>query len=223
MRSVDLTARARIRDAALDLFGRDGINRVSVRAIAAQAGVSPALVLHHFGSKEGLRKACDAHLLEILREGGSDVDLGDTAKLGALLDTPELRRYLARSFLDASPEASMLFDEMVAVTERWLGRATDEGWVHASEDPSTRATVYVAWLLSPLLLHTHVARALGVADLAATDAALRFQRAGIEILTNGLFADARVLAAWDGVAGDRAATGPREASRPRSPEEGTRA
>ena len=35
----------------------------TLRAVAARAGVSAALVLHHFGSKEGLRAACDEHLL----------------------------------------------------------------------------------------------------------------------------------------------------------------
>ncbi|HJE59178.1 MAG TPA: TetR/AcrR family transcriptional regulator, partial [Nocardiopsis listeri] len=50
----DLTARARIRDAALTRFGQEGFG-VSVRAIAEEAGVSPGLVIHHFGSKEKLR------------------------------------------------------------------------------------------------------------------------------------------------------------------------
>ena len=52
--SPDLTARARIRDAAIECFARQGF-AVSVRAIAAHAGVSPGLVIHHFGSKAGLR------------------------------------------------------------------------------------------------------------------------------------------------------------------------
>lgn len=199
MRSADLTARARIRDAAIDLFGREGVNRVSVRAIAAQAGVSPALVLHHFDSKEGLRKACDAHLVEVLRGDGGAADLGDTAKLAATLDAPELRRYLARAFLDGSPEASTLFDEMVEVSEEWLGRGTAEGWVHHTEDPHTRAALYVSWLLAPLLLHEHVSRALGVTDPAETDAALRISRTAVEILTKGVFADETVLSAMDNV------------------------
>ena len=56
----DLTARARIRDSAIVYFGRHGFQSATVRAIAADAGVSPALVIHHFGSKDGLREACDA-------------------------------------------------------------------------------------------------------------------------------------------------------------------
>ena len=56
----DLTARATIRNAALRLFGERGPDAVTVREIATQAGVSPALVLHHFGSKDGLRAEVDA-------------------------------------------------------------------------------------------------------------------------------------------------------------------
>jgi AcrR family transcriptional regulator len=55
----ELTGRARltaesIRQAATELFGRRGFASTSVREIARQAGVDPALVIRHFGSKEEL-------------------------------------------------------------------------------------------------------------------------------------------------------------------------
>ena len=53
----DLTARARIRDSAIVYIGRHGWRAATLRAIATDAGVSPALVIHHFGSKDGLREA----------------------------------------------------------------------------------------------------------------------------------------------------------------------
>ena len=68
VRSEDLTARARIRDAAVARFGRDGF-RAPVRAIAEDAGVSAALVIHHFGSKDALRAECDEHVLRVIRDG----------------------------------------------------------------------------------------------------------------------------------------------------------
>ena len=72
MRSApdDRTAIARIRDAAIDQWGRNGFN-VGLRSIAEAAGVSAALVIHHFGSKEGLRKACDDYIAEEVREAKS--------------------------------------------------------------------------------------------------------------------------------------------------------
>jgi TetR/AcrR family transcriptional regulator, regulator of cefoperazone and chloramphenicol sensitivity len=59
----DRTARAAIRDEALRLFAERGPDAVTVRQIGTAAGVSPGLVLHHFGSKEGLRRAVDEHVL----------------------------------------------------------------------------------------------------------------------------------------------------------------
>ena len=52
---ADQTAAAAIRIAALELFAERGYSGVTVRQIAAAAGVSPALVIHHYGSKEKLR------------------------------------------------------------------------------------------------------------------------------------------------------------------------
>ncbi|MBE1558787.1 TetR/AcrR family transcriptional regulator [Nonomuraea africana] len=199
----DLTARARIRDAALELFGAEGVNRVSVRAIAARAGVSPALVLHHFESKEGLRAACDAYVISLVR-GGPKADLEDTAGLAAMLDAgAAVRRYLGRAFLDGTPEAAALFDEIVAATGRWLDDGVREGWARPSDDPRARAAIYVTWLLAPLVFGDHLSRVLGVPDLHTTDATLRHSRAGIEIFTHGVFADERFLGAWDDVRNER--------------------
>jgi AcrR family transcriptional regulator len=55
----ELTGRAQvtaeaIRQAAAELFGRNGFASTSVREIARLAGVDPALVIRHFGSKEEL-------------------------------------------------------------------------------------------------------------------------------------------------------------------------
>lgn len=46
--------RERILTSARELFARNGIGNTSVRAIATDAGVDPALVHHYFGTKEKL-------------------------------------------------------------------------------------------------------------------------------------------------------------------------
>ncbi|GAA1003337.1 hypothetical protein Aple_003310 [Acrocarpospora pleiomorpha] len=212
--SGDLTARARIRDAALDLFGAEGINRVSVRAIAVKAGVSPALVLHHFGSKQGLRAACDQYVISRVR-GEPDhseapdtrdagVDWENTAGLGAMLEAAgSVRRYLARAFLDGTPQAAALFDEIVRTTGAWLERGAEEGWARPADDPRARAAIYVTWLLAPLAFDAHLARVLEVADLHDLDATLRYSRAALDIYTHGLFTDERALTAWDAITAAR--------------------
>ena len=45
---------AAILDAARELFADGGFERTTIRAVGARAGVDPALVMQHFGNKEGL-------------------------------------------------------------------------------------------------------------------------------------------------------------------------
>ncbi len=53
-RPGDPGTREAILQAARDAFGRRGYTATSLRAVAASAGVDPALVLHYFGSKQAL-------------------------------------------------------------------------------------------------------------------------------------------------------------------------
>ena len=52
------TAVAHLLRAAETLFGQKGLDGVSVREIAVEAGVHFGLIRYHFGSKEGLYRAC---------------------------------------------------------------------------------------------------------------------------------------------------------------------
>lgn len=187
-----MTARARIRDAALVRFGVEGIAGASVRAIAADAGVSPALVVHHFGSKEGLRHACDEHVLAAM-DGGDE--LAGEALARVLAAATPARRYLARALLDGTDAATALFTRIAERTERWLAEEEAAGRVRPTADPRARAVVYVSWQLAPLLLGEQVGRLLG-GDPAETATATRGARAGLEMLTGGLFTDDHWLRAF---------------------------
>lgn len=46
--------RAAILSSARERFASDGYERATIRAIAADAGIDPALVMRYFGNKEGL-------------------------------------------------------------------------------------------------------------------------------------------------------------------------
>lgn len=48
---------AAILKAAQQLFAEIGFERTTIRAVASRAGIDPALVMQHYGSKEGLFKA----------------------------------------------------------------------------------------------------------------------------------------------------------------------
>jgi AcrR family transcriptional regulator len=48
------TTRAAILDAARERFAKDGYERATIRAIAADAGIDPAMVMRYYGSKDKL-------------------------------------------------------------------------------------------------------------------------------------------------------------------------
>jgi TetR/AcrR family transcriptional regulator len=52
--------------AARSAFARHGFEGATLRGIATSAGVDPALVAHHFGSKEALWEAVIEHMAQIL-------------------------------------------------------------------------------------------------------------------------------------------------------------
>jgi AcrR family transcriptional regulator len=143
MRSADdFTAAARIRDAAIDLFGRDGFS-VGVRAIAAAAGVSPGLVIHHFGSKEGLRKACDDFIAETVRASKTEsIQTSDPAawfaQLAEIEDYAPMMAYLMRTLQTGGELAKMLWRTMIDNTEQYIEEGVRAGTVKPSADPKGR-------------------------------------------------------------------------------------
>ena len=157
----DLTARARIREAALDHFARDGYDRTTIRAIAQTAGVSPGLLRHHYGSKEDLREACDHYVFETLRRVNAEA-LADPGAAAQIQQTSKpFGLYVARSIADRSPTAEPIFDELVTMTEAWLARADDSRTDTPAVDRRIRAALVTAMKIGIPLLHEHVSRTLG--------------------------------------------------------------
>ncbi len=144
MRSADdLTAVARIRDAAIELFGRDGF-RVSVRAIAAAAGVSPGLVIHHFGSKDNLHRACDDYIAETIRAAKSEsIQTSDSATWLAQMAEIEhyapMMAYLVRSLQSGGELAKTLWHTMIDNTGQYIEDGVRAGTIKPSVDPKARA------------------------------------------------------------------------------------
>ncbi|MFI5609614.1 TetR/AcrR family transcriptional regulator [Amycolatopsis sp. NPDC051903] len=188
----DLTARARIRDAAMQQFGEVGFDRATIRGIAEAAGVSSGLVRHHFGSKQELRDACDAHLVKLLR-GLNDRVLAGTGGnhvAAARLAVGPYQTYLARAL--AEGEAAPLFDEMVELSAQWLAARDTERADPPAADVKVRAAVSTAMALSITVLHQHVSRALGV-DVFSPEGDALLARALIDLYSHPMLSleDAR--------------------------------
>lgn len=143
MRSADLTAAARIRDAAIEQFGQHGFG-IGLRAIAEAAGVSAALVIHHFGSKDGLRNACDDYIAEEIRSGKSEAMRSNDpatwfAQMAEIEDYAPLMAYLVRSMQAGGELANMLWRRMIDNAEGYLDEGVRAGTIKPSRDPRARA------------------------------------------------------------------------------------
>lgn len=143
MRSVDLTATARIRDAAIEQFGEHGFG-VGLRAISDAAGVSAALVIHHFGSKDGLRKACDEYIAEEIRSSKSEAIKSNDpatwfAQMAEIEEYAPLMAYVVRSMQSGGDLAKMLWQRMIDNTEQYMEEGVRAGTIKPSRDPKARA------------------------------------------------------------------------------------
>jgi len=197
--NTDLTARVRIRAAAVRLFGAGGFADTSVRAIAAEAGVSPGLVLHHFGSKEGLKRACDEYVAGELID--TEVATSQQDLIGAMrrwLAEPDAYLaefdYLTRMLLEGSHAGDLLFDTLVDRTEKMLGEGIESGQMNHFSDLGTTALVVALCGLAPLVMGRQVSRALGEDGLNAK-VLQRLALPVMELFTHGLYATPELLEA----------------------------
>lgn len=203
---ADLTARARIRDAAIGAFGREGFG-ASVRTIAADAGVSPALVIHHFGSKEALRAHCDEHVLGVYRDEksralGEQTPAQAIAALATIEQYAPMFSYLVRGLLGGGATGARFVEGLVGDTAAYLEAGVAGGTVRPSRDPDGRARLVTATTVGLLVMAQLDAERGDGPDLATdpggalhrmTDRALL---AGLELYTHGLFADDAYLRAF---------------------------
>jgi len=97
--SVVLETKDRILNVAEELFGEEGIDRVSVRDVTEKAGVNVAAINYHFGSKEELIAAVFARRLGPLNE--ARLELLTRAEEEAGAGGPSVERILESFILPA--------------------------------------------------------------------------------------------------------------------------
>src|ERR1700727_2312612 len=129
VRPSDLSAQARIRNAALEGFAARGVAQTSIRDVARAAGVSPGLVQHHFGTKEGLRTAVNEYVVAVAVETFADLVSEEsqeawTAMGGTVTawvsDNAIALRYLARGLSEGDEEASKIFEALLEIARtKW--------------------------------------------------------------------------------------------------------
>ena len=213
----DRTTKARIRGTAIEMFGRSGFAATSVRSIAAEVGVSAALLLHHFSSKEGLRQACDEYVLGWYAAQVAEIAQDDSAGtvIGMLDRRPEMTSlvaYIRRALVDGGPRARRIFDAVVADTEAYLRRSVETGRIRPTADEHGRALVLVVTSLGAQLLAEHIAAPGSDERSVVMAVSDRLMLTGLELYTHGLFTTSEYLDAYRRytAVGDPEAASPQE-------------
>ena len=198
--SDDRTAVARIRDAAIDQWGKRGFN-VGLRSIADAASVSAALVIHHFGSKDGLREACDDYIAEEIREAKSEsLQTSDPAAWFAQMAEIEtyapMMAYLVRSMQSGSELAKEFWRRMIDNAEQYLEEGVRAGTLRPSRDPKARARYLGMSSGGGFLLYLQMHENPNDLRAVLRDYGEEMVLPALEVYTQGLMADSTMYDAF---------------------------
>jgi AcrR family transcriptional regulator len=176
------TTREAITSAARAQFSELGYDRTTIRGVAREAGVDPALVLRFYGSKDALFREvmalppAAAEALERIADGPRETVGRRLAELiVGLLENPETRAIVLGRIRAASshPEAAALVRETVTRDVRRLTDAVSD------DEPDVRAVLAGTHVVG-LAFARYVVRVEPLASMPAADvveyAAPTFQR-----------------------------------------------
>ncbi|VEG39527.1 TetR family transcriptional regulator [Mycolicibacterium flavescens] len=183
----------RIRNAALKCFAARGSSATSLRAVAAEAGVSPGLVQHHFATKANLIKAVDDHVLGVMAEALTQpipeppadtiADVGSRVT-SLVAGEPDVVAYVGRALTDGSSLGAQLFDSLAAIgAERWRVRA-EQGLTRPDLDPIWGTLNPLVLALGAWVLRAHIERHLPE-PLETPEQLQRWQNATDSLLRDG--------------------------------------
>jgi TetR/AcrR family transcriptional regulator, repressor for neighboring sulfatase len=186
---------AAILDAAEELFSADGFEAVTVRAIAARAGVSHALVHRYLGSKaEIFRAILERNQGAMMAAAPADADLLETLSLivrEGLLNRPRYVRLLADTALHGLPYEQttgrfVSVDRLVELAERVVASAAADE--RTGEDLAPRFVIacVTALFLGWGAAGSWVLPAAGVRGMDEADAVDGLVRVMIGMLSNNL-------------------------------------
>jgi TetR/AcrR family transcriptional regulator, regulator of cefoperazone and chloramphenicol sensitivity len=193
---ADLTAKAKIRHIALGLFAKKGFAATSMRMVAQKAGVSPALIAHHYGSKDGLRSAVDQAVLHAFGTEFEAVEVkGPSTEIAmrfghavnkVVIHNQDVRGYIRRSFLDdALSGRSNLLDALLEMVARTLDKMQAAGMLRQAEDTTWRAMQVLLVVFGPTIFEPALQSRMP--QLFGEQAVEQRLRANVSLFERGLF------------------------------------
>ena len=142
-----------------------GPREVTMRKVAARAGVNHALIHRHYGTKDALIRAVVTEQSRQLGERAAALPQTDAATMLRLLqDYPAYWRVLARITLD---EPSLLAGQQLPAAT--AGLALLAGGAAADDDTRAAAAVAASTALGWLVFGPHLARVLKLEDTEQFD------------------------------------------------------
>lgn len=183
-------------EAALRVFGERGIKTTSLREIAKAAGVSPALVVHHFGGKEGLVAAVDEAALAgfgtayAAAETAAGPDLlriraEQTARV--MRERPDACAYLGRAMVEGTPGSSRLFRLMVEGGRAEIDALAERGALREDADRLWATLQHFFLIWAPLSFMPLLEQEALEGSLLSEKVLDRWVAANVDLLREGLY------------------------------------
>lgn len=162
---------------------------MTIRQVAEAADVSPALVMHHFKSKAGLRESVDRYVLKLLDgmlgEGTTGSGSLAEAVLAHLPPGSPVPVYLRRLLAGSDEAGGRLFRRLFALSRAQLDAMVEAGVAAPGEDPAVRAAFLMVNDLAVLLLRDRLTDVLG-SDPLSVDGMTRWANEAMSIYGGGL-------------------------------------
>ncbi|MBW2240421.1 MAG: TetR/AcrR family transcriptional regulator [Deltaproteobacteria bacterium] len=172
------SVRERLIQAAAKLVAERGYNATSIREIAANADVTPAMVAYYFGDKRGLLEAILDHAFERLVEGVQQLAAEDDATDGpfvtrfvplylrAVTREPWIPQFLLREVFSADTPVREQFVErfarrVAAVVPAVFAREIEAGRMRRNLDPQLTLLSLIGMCVFPLIAEPVLGPVLG--------------------------------------------------------------
>jgi AcrR family transcriptional regulator len=165
MRSA-IDSKERLIEVAAGVFAREGFGGTSLRMIAVEAGVSAALLVHHFGSKQKLIEETIAVTLgEWMAEKDHLIELPLSEALSHWPQKAEGGKqkldFFKQVMLAGGKPAQLLLERMQIETKQRLAAMSESGSMRSLQDLETGSLLMAIYGLAPLLMSDTIKKILG--------------------------------------------------------------
>ncbi len=167
------------------MFAREGFAGTSLRMIAVEAGVSAALLVHHFGSKQRLiEETIETTLGEWMREKNQLAELPLSEALSqwpqTAQDGHQKLAFFKQVMLSGGKPAQLLLERMHFEAKERLNMMTKTGVMRDVADIETAALLLAVYGMAPLILSDSIKKILG-GEITDPEISEKLARSSLEL------------------------------------------